>query len=736
MMIHDAQSDSDSEGGPVGKEETMAGGTGGRDASTPCRSLLSSFREIEARWPVPAVAPAPAGPQPALLRHQARHATPAVSTPRLVVSCFPEGDPPWKRSPIASLPHTWSASSHASPRPISDSTPSTSPRSSVISESTQYAIVAAARAQAEPCVQVEGRMLTDAEGRDEVRENGDTTAATADLRMRTEADTMGERLEKGLVSGKKRMVTDHVCRDSQSEPDAAATARHAALESIPADGNGETERTNSLQYPALEDADNVCLDLDAKLASLQSGMLLVELSLSGENLPAGSSVADTQVGLVFLQKGREVGRSFTSNSNTSTVWNAIHLRLRKDVTVHVQCWARNEVSGNECMVGETRVRTWDILKVGAHLALKFEGGACGTIKIRDVTHVTEAVEEDCSVVCFLQEKIFHREGADPDQLDPTDRSSHSSSSYARFYIFRVHNLNQRLGVKYKTVSVGGQAGDAVQDDHYTKTSGVTFFEEGSSLSYFDVQVSNDDTWEPIREFDVLIEDVVEGKGMIGVLDACTCIIVDDDLYPYKWVRDEEVHPIRSSERILPSCSGVHKYLTVDEVSDFDLIHRFFIERVRSLWPFSKWAFIWSCYRALYHVTMALVLILFIDNVWSEPESADAAASPVTSNTTAAQRITLAVVLSLVVAVMTVIQSCTETWIVVNCKCGLTGKQLRDWIVAQLLWADDGRLSMMRAADYLNAATTEVRVNMSSASMICTLRAECSSAVARVFGTCR
>jgi len=57
-------------------------------------------------------------------------------------------------------------------------------------------------------------------------------------------------------------------------------------------------------------------------------------------------------------------------------------------------------------------------------------------------------------------------------------------------------------------------------------------------------------------------------------------------------------------------------------------------------------------------------------------------------------------------------------------------------VAQLLWADDGRLSMMRAADYLNAATTEVRVNMSSASMICTLRAECSSAVARVFGTCR
>jgi hypothetical protein len=55
----------------------------------------------------------------------------------------------------------------------------------------------------------------------------------------------------------------------------------------------------------------------------------------------------------------------------------------------------------------------------------------------------------------------------------------------------------------------------------------------------------------------------------------------------------------------------------------------------------------------------------------------------------------------------VLQSSTETWIVDNCKCGLTGKQLRDWIVAQLLWADDGRVSMMRAADYLNAATSEV-----------------------------
>jgi hypothetical protein len=28
---------------------------------------------------------------------------------------------------------------------------------------------------------------------------------------------------------------------------------------------------------------------------------------------------------------------------------------------------------------------------------------------------------------------------------------------------------------------------------------------------------------------------------------------------------------------------------------------------------------------------------------------------------------------------------------------IAGKQLRDWIIAQLMWADDGRLGMLRTA---------------------------------------
>ena len=43
----------------------------------------------------------------------------------------------------------------------------------------------------------------------------------------------------------------------------------------------------------------------------------------------------------------------------------------------------------------------------------------------------------------------------------------------------------------------------------------------------------------------------------------------------------------------------------------------------------------------------------------------------------------------------------------NAKLGLTGKQLRDWIVAQLMWVDHGRLNTMGMAQYLNVGTNEV-----------------------------
>lgn len=50
---------------------------------------------------------------------------------------------------------------------------------------------------------------------------------------------------------------------------------------------------------------------------------------------------------------------------------------------------------------------------------------------------------------------------------------------------------------------------------------------------------------------------------------------------------------------------------------------------------------------------------------------------------------------------------TTQYIIDNCKGALIRKHLRTWLVTQLLWADDVRLSTMRASHYLNAGTNEV-----------------------------
>jgi hypothetical protein len=130
----------------------------------------------------------------------------------------------------------------------------------------------------------------------------------------------------------------------------------------------------------------------------------------------------------------------------------------------------------------------------------------------------------------------------------------------------------------------------------------------------------------------------------------------------------------------------------------------------------------SIYRAFYTVGMSLIVMVFLDFVWVEPPATisdnlrraevgqgGGGGGPGGEETDEGHffRIMLATGLAFFVIIATIVQSNTETYIRINSKCGLTGKQLRDWIVAQLMWADDGRLAMMRHADYLNAATSEV-----------------------------
>ena len=295
-----------------------------------------------------------------------------------------------------------------------------------------------------------------------------------------------------------------------------------------------------------------------------------------------------------------------------------------------------------------------------------------------------------SIVAMLHERIFHAEG--------TGRVEPDGREFVRIHALRAYNLDKALSVRYSTVA---NESTAVVDRHYRHTTGIVVFEPGASIISFDVEIVNDDLWEPIRDFAIRLERVIKGDGIIGVLDTCICTIVDDDLYPAKCVRTKDT-PIPPAELVLPSCLNVDEFLSVDEIGDVVLISGFFVERFKQLWPSSMWATVWAVYRGFYRVCMSLLMILFIDFVWEAPE--DHGEEALTQRD---WRIFLGGLITLAVIVATILQSCTEKWIVNDYKCGLTSKQFRDWIVAQLLWADSARLSMMENSEFLAAATFQV-----------------------------
>ena len=234
-----------------------------------------------------------------------------------------------------------------------------------------------------------------------------------------------------------------------------------------------------------------------------------------------------------------------------------------------------------------------------------------------------------------------------------------------------------------------------------------------------------------------------------MLDTCICDIVDDDLvgnangqvytahhnrlapdyvfwqYPQKWERGSA--PFNASAAF--SCSKVKDYLTVDEVSDFVLISGLIRERWKQLQPHPQWAVIWCVYRAAYHTAMSLLLVYFIDKVWRPPQEGESEGmgEPLTSDgmtsgfriafcldsaDSVSCRMGLAVLGCIGVLVGTVVQSYTETWIIHDIKAGFSGKQLRDWIVTQLLWVDPGATS---SGEYDHYAITDINFYYSSGS---------------------
>ena len=221
-------------------------------------------------------------------------------------------------------------------------------------------------------------------------------------------------------------------------------------------------------------------------------------------------------------------------------------------------------------------------------------------------------------------------------------------------------------------------------------------------------VVDDESWLPIRDFVVELQEVVEGEGIIGKLFWSNCSIVDDDIFPSKVERDES-RPIPLHEQATGACLHSDEFLTADEVEDYQLIVGFITERVRALWPFSLRGMLWCIYRGAYHVSMSLVLVIMIDLVWDPQDEAASGGEGVGAEGGAGDgagdesqqqgrwvpgvknQTILAAIASGYVLLATFLHSCTEVWVVQNAKMGLTGKQLRDWMVAQVRPVEGGGL---------------------------------------------
>ena len=126
---------------------------------------------------------------------------------------------------------------------------------------------------------------------------------------------------------------------------------------------------------------------------------------------------------------------------------------------------------------------------------------------------------------------------------------------------------------------------------------------------------------PLRDFVVQLDDVVSGDAVIGTLNWSRCGIVDDDIYPIKVDRDHK-HPALPQELAVPSCNNSDQFLTPFEFEDVHLIWGFIKERFVTLWPSSFYGMFWCVFRGFYHVSMSLVLVLMIDNVWKTSEEVE------------------------------------------------------------------------------------------------------------------
>jgi hypothetical protein len=252
-------------------------------------------------------------------------------------------------------------------------------------------------------------------------------------------------------------------------------------------------------------------------------LVRVYLKLTGHKLAAMGSSWKGERSIrsfwVISQDGQQVARSNLCPGTVNPRWSSIRLALRSDQPATLECWITNASNDDE-LIGTCQTQVDQLMTEKASFTLMNGKRTCGMIRVQSVK--SSKPEVDGSVVNMLQREIFVKEGVRRDDEATEDQNK---GFYVRFKVFRVYGLDQPLSVKYKTCK---GLGSAKPQKHFIPTTGTAYFEAGSALTYFDVEILNDELWGAVRGFLVQITEV-EGNGSIGALSRTTCHIVDDDL---------------------------------------------------------------------------------------------------------------------------------------------------------------------------------------------------------------
>lgn len=151
--------------------------------------------------------------------------------------------------------------------------------------------------------------------------------------------------------------------------------------------------------------------------------------------------------LKIIQDGTVRCQTETCYGTLNPQWHRCRLKLVPQMEVFVQCWDWDKFSGDD-LIGEARLSAEEMLTEGYEIQLVSNEGNAGIIRVNNVSKIKD---QEGSIVSMLQQETFFKEG------DSEDKSHDGQFSVVRVYVFRIHYLEQRLGVRYSTVDGQGSA---------------------------------------------------------------------------------------------------------------------------------------------------------------------------------------------------------------------------------------------------------------------------------------